>query len=95
MLYYPVTDNFQYQELITGPAIECFVFAGKAPFSASMTLHSEDEVHCMVSITFNAATFDDIVEQTNHLPVQYAVYHPSLVTDRSVPNLPHPLIANI
>jgi hypothetical protein len=58
-----------------------------------MTLHSEAEIHCMVSlITSNAAAFDDIVQQINHLPVQYAAFHPNLVSDRTVPNLSHPLL---
>ena len=32
------------------------------------------------------------MEQINHLPVQDAVYHPNLVTNRSVSNLSHPLL---
>ena len=58
------------------------VVGGNSPFSALMTLHSEDEVQCMVSlITSNAAAVDDIVEQIYHLPVHYAACHPHLVTD--------------
>jgi hypothetical protein len=34
----------------------------------------------------------DVVEQINHLPVQYAAFHPNLLPDRSVPNLSHPLL---
>ena len=45
----------------------------------------------MVSlITSNAEAFDE--EQINHLQVQYAAFHPDLVTDRSVPSLSHPLL---
>lgn len=40
------------------------VLGGKSPLSALMTLHSEAEIHCMISlITSNAAAFDDIVVQ--------------------------------
>ena len=69
------------------------ILGGNSPLSALMTLHSEAEIQCMVSLIIsNAASFDDIVEQINHLPVQYAAFRPNLVTDRSVPNLSHPLL---
>ena len=49
-------------------------------------------MHGIISTSY-AAAFDDIVEQINHLPVQYAAYHVNLVTDKSVPNLSHPLLS--
>ena len=58
------TGNSLLIQQLDGSALT--VLKGNSPLSALLTLHSEAEVQCMVSlITSNAAAFDDIVEQIN------------------------------